>query len=153
MLIACNEKETTSVDEEIPEKSTQQNVNVPDADSETTTSTSNCDMFASSYNIPLSIRKTEIEPDMIGQYPVPTPYHAEDTSTIEWCYSRTPEALPTMRQYFDREMNANGWSVIERFDEVESSESYWERSDGEEEVMVWLIPDGRQTFIAIAVYR
>jgi hypothetical protein len=57
-----------------------------------------------------------------------------------------------MRQYFDREMSVNGCSV-ERFDEVESSENYWERSDREEGAMVWLVPDEPGTFIAIAIYR
>jgi len=49
-------------------------------------------------------------------------------------------------------MSVNGCSV-ERFDEVESSENYWERSDREEGAMVWLVPDEPGTFIAIAIYR
>jgi hypothetical protein len=153
LLIACDKKETTSTEEVISTESAQQDVNISDESSEMVTQESTCDMFTSSYNIPLSIRKSEKKQNEIGQYSVPTPQHAQDVSTIEWCYSHTPEALPTMRQYFEREMNANGWSVVERFDEVESSESYWERSDKGVGAMVWLIPDEPGTFIAIAVYR
>ena len=152
-LVACDKKETTSLGDVTSKESTQQDTNITDENSEMVSHDSTCDMFTSSYNIPLSIRKSEVEADTIGQYSVPAPRHAQSASTIEWCYSHTPEALPTMRQYFDREMVANGWSIVERFDEVESSESYWERSDREELAMVWLIPDEPGTFIAIAVYR
>jgi hypothetical protein len=93
-------------------------------------------------NMPLSFRKTEAEP---GNESIPE-------QIGEWRYYHTPEALPTMRNYFASEMPNNGWDEGTWSDEVEMSLSYWTSNDGADGAMIWMIPDEPGTFIAIVIY-
>ena len=109
---------------------------------------STCDQKLLSYNIPLSFRKSG---ELITRAPYEPP-NIEDASSEPqlWCFYHTPEALPTMRNYFKREMPKNGWGDGEWFDEVESSLSYWTSNDGADGAVVWMIPEEPGTFLALA---
>ena len=96
-------------------------------------------------NMPLAFRKTEVAR---GSYSVPA--QRGEWAVTEWRYYHTPEALPTMRQYFQREMPNNGWDEAESDNEVEMSLSYWTGNSGEDGAMVWMVPDEPGTFIALA---
>jgi len=113
---------------------------------------STCDQKLLSYNIPLSFRKSG---ELIAQAPYEPP-NIEDTSSEPqlWCFYHTPEALPTMRNYFNNQGLGNGWSKVkgEGFDEVEESLSYWTRDANPDGAMVWMKPKEPGTFIAIAIY-
>jgi hypothetical protein len=95
--------------------------------------------------MPLSFGKTEVErgnpsiPEQRGEW-----------STTEWRYFHTPEALPTMRNYFKKEMAKNAWIQEEWIDDGDTSLSYWTSNSGADGAMVWMIPAEPGTFIALA---
>jgi hypothetical protein len=98
--------------------------------------------------IPLSFRKTDLTE--AGGEDRPNPVKISDWANTEWRYYHTPEALPTMRQYFTREMARNGWDSVESDEQVESSLNYWTRDSGANEAVVWMVPDEPGTFIAVS---
>ena len=89
---------------------------------------------------------------------IPVLNDAKSQPEPEWCFFSTPEALPTMRNYFKNQGLGNGWSEVEGkgFEEVEKSLSYWARGATPNGAMLWMVPDEPDTsgtYIALVIYE
>ena len=96
-------------------------------------------------NMPLSVIQPEVDR---GNQSIPE--QRGEWSKTEWRYFHTPEALPTMRNYFKREMPKNAWVQEEWIDDGDTSLSYWTSNSGVDGAMVWIVPKEPGTFIALA---
>jgi hypothetical protein len=96
-------------------------------------------------NMPLSFRKSAV-----GTGSQSIPAQPSEWSNTEWRYYQSPDALPTLRNYFRSEMPRNGWDQEEWVDDGDSSLSLWTSNSGADRAMVWMEPEGQGTFIALA---